>query len=99
MAKSATKSSGIRMPVKIYGWIDRLAAREDISRSECVCKLVKIAERKLASKTKSNPTPRSMPKPKPKQSWTVNAAWAGYFCTSAAIGSFITVVIQKILTV
>jgi len=99
MAKSPTKSSGIRMPVKIYGWVDRLAAREDMSRSECVCKLMEVAAKKLASKPKPNPEPRSMPEPNPKPSWTVNAAWAGYFVTSAVIGSFITVVIQKILTV
>jgi len=63
-----TKSSGIRMPTETYDWIDRLAAKHDMNRSQCVCRLVKVARESLA--------------PKPKQPWTVNVAWAGYSCAS-----------------
>jgi len=84
-----TKSSGIRMSVKAYDWIDRLAAREETTRSECVFRLVKIAGRKLASKPKSSQKPR----PRSKPQWTVNVAWAGYFCasivTALSLGGFI----------
>jgi len=95
MAKSPTKSSGIRMPVETYAWIDKLAAKYGINRSQCVCGLVNRVKRSPTTK----PKPILIAKPKVKQPWTVNAAWIGYFCTSAAIGSFITVVIQKILAV
>ncbi|RLL50659.1 hypothetical protein D8Y20_11395 [Mariprofundus sp. EBB-1] len=83
------------MPVKIYSWIDRLAAREDITRSECVCRLVQVAVRKLASKPKSSPKPR----PKPKQPWTVNVAWAGYSCSTLVVVSSIAGLIQQIMKV
>jgi hypothetical protein len=89
MAKSSTKSSGIRMPIETYAWIDKLAAKHGINRSQCVCELLDRAKRSLTTKPKS----RLIAKPKVKQPWTVNAAWIGYFCTSAVIGSFITVLI------
>jgi len=40
MPKPPTKSSGIRMPVELYNWIDRRAARRDMNRSQCVCVLL-----------------------------------------------------------
>ena len=68
-----TKSSGIRMPTETYDWIDRLAAKHDMNRSQCVCRLVKVAKSSLA------PKPSRI---QPKQPWTVNVAWAGYSCAS-----------------
>ena len=65
-----TKSSGIRMPTETFDWIDRLAATHGMNRSQCVCRLLKVARESLASK------------PKPKQPWTVNVAWVGYSCSS-----------------
>ena len=71
MSKSPTKSSGIRMPVPLYNWIDQLAKRHKLTRSQCVIGLVEVARKKLYAK----------PQRKPKQPWTVNVAWAGMFAS------------------
>jgi len=73
MPKPPTKSSGIRMPVELYNWIDRLAARRGMNRSQCVCALVEKARRSLA------------PKAKPEQPWTVHAAKAGEYLSVVII--------------
>ncbi len=83
MSKTLTKSSGIRMPTKLYDWIDRLAAKKSITRSQCVCSLVKIAGKSLSS----------------KKPWTVNAAWAGYSCSSIIITLSLVGLIQQALNV
>lgn len=67
MSKSPTKSSGIRMPVPLYNWIDQRAKQRKLTRSQCVVELVEVARKKLYAK----------PKRKPKQPWTVNVAWGG----------------------
>jgi len=71
MSKPPSKSSGIRMPVSVYNWIDQLAKRHKLTRSQCVLELVKVARKKLYAK----------PKRKPKQPWSVNVAWGGMFAS------------------
>jgi len=61
------------MSVELYNWIDRMAARRGMNRSQCVCALVKMARRSLA------------PKAKPEQPWTVHAAKAGEYLSVAII--------------
>jgi len=65
MSKQPTKSSGIRMPVPLYNWIDQHAKQRKLTRSQCVVELVEVARKKLYAK--------------PKQEWRVNVAWAGMF--------------------
>lgn len=77
MPKSLTKSSGIRMPLELFDWVDRRAARRKLTRSQCVCELVRYARRCLA------------PKPTVKQPWTVNAAKVGeYFAVGIILVDF-----------
>jgi len=77
MPKQTSKSSGIRMPVEIYEWIDRRAARRSMTRSQCVCDLIRHARRSLTLR------------PEAKQPWTVNAAKAGeYFAIGIILVDF-----------
>jgi len=61
------------MPVELYNWIDRYAAKKKITRSQCVSGLVKMARRNLS------------PKPKSKQPWTVDAAKVGEYVSVGII--------------
>lgn len=72
MTAITTKSCGIRLPVELYNWIDRMAAKRHMTRSQFVHMLVHKA------KTRTKSQPASKP-------WTVNAAWAGIFFCCAVI--------------
>lgn len=50
MTKPRTRSSGIRMPAELYDRIDRRAEKKRITRSQCVCELVRLAGRSLTTK-------------------------------------------------
>lgn len=72
MKSVTTKSCGIRLPADLYNWIDRMAARRRITRSQYVHMLVHRA------RIRGKATPVSPP-------WTVKAAWAGIFFCCAVI--------------
>jgi len=77
MQKITTKSSGIRMPTELYSWIDNRAARRKITRSQCICDIVKNARK------------RSVPRSKPNQAWALNAAKVGeYFSVGIILVDF-----------
>jgi len=71
--KPATRTSGIRMPTELYDWIDRVAAKKSITRSECVYRLVSMARKGFA------------PIAEAYKPMTVNVAWVGVFLSSAVI--------------
>jgi len=72
MSKQSSKSSGIRMPTELYSWVDRYAVKKEISRSQCVCGLVKIARRSLSTKASA-------------KRWTVHVAEIGMFLSVVII--------------
>ena len=74
MFKPSTKSFGIRMPRELSNWIDLIAKNKQINRNQCITYLISYAKKQLATT-----------KPKTKQAWAVNVAWAGYFCASVVI--------------
>ncbi|MDQ6967075.1 MAG: hypothetical protein Q9M14_00145 [Mariprofundaceae bacterium] len=73
MLKPSTKSFGIRIPLELSNWIDSLAKKKRMNRNQCVTKLIYYAKKKYTAT-------------KPKQSRTVNVAWAGYFLGSVVVG-------------
>ena len=74
MSKPSTKSFGIRIPRELSNWIDLTAKNKLITRNQCVTCLIFYAKKRLTAT-----------KPKAKQAWTVNVAWAGYFCASVVV--------------
>jgi len=74
MPKPSTKSFGIRIPRELSNWIDLTAKNKQITRNKCVTCLIFYAKKRLTAT-----------KPKAKQAWTVNVAWAGYFCASVVV--------------
>ena len=71
MLKPSTKSFGIRIPRELSNWIDLIAKNKQITRNQCIIGLISYAKKRLTAT-------------KPK-AWTVNVAWAGYFCASVVV--------------
>ncbi|KON47576.1 hypothetical protein AL013_07525 [Mariprofundus ferrooxydans] len=61
------------MPTELYNWIDQYAAKKRVSRSQCVCDLVKKARGSLSRRVET------------KQPWTIHAAKAGEYVSVGII--------------